>query len=268
MGRQRQLRWAPLRLTETTWLATVNNRVNFWNYPGSKNPSGTPSNARNSGGWSVLRAISIAKAKGKSIGFSECGTGSKGNPTDPTVALLDDVEWVKWFWRTCQSAISQGVPIAHMNIWNIYASDGQWLYNAPDTYDPQPNVALAYRKYFLDDHSSGETAPTGSTGATAPTGATGSTGQIASAVITDINNVSATLSISGLTHTFYTNETGLADNIFVYDDGAGGWVIAPNNASRTPKCVLTKNGLSIVAIGFTTIIDGSTGTRLHPSNSR
>ena len=54
----------------------------------------------------MLRAISIAKAKGKSIGFSECGTGSKGNPTDPTVALLDDVEWVKWFWRTCQSAIS------------------------------------------------------------------------------------------------------------------------------------------------------------------
>lgn len=94
-----------------------------------------------------MRAISIAKAKGKPIAFSECGTGG-GTNTD--AFSLNDPTWVAWFWQTLQSAISQGVSIAHINIWNIYASDGQWMYNAPDTFDPQPLVRTAYRKYFGD----------------------------------------------------------------------------------------------------------------------
>lgn len=130
--------------TQFDWMQNANNRKKFWNYPGIKDDG---NNHYSYGAWSALRTIAIAKAKGKAIAFSECGTGAS---TNTNAFFGNDPTWVQWFWGICQSAISQGVPIAHINIWNIYASDGQWMYNAPDTFDPQPLVRTAYRKYFGD----------------------------------------------------------------------------------------------------------------------
>ena len=157
------------------WLQNPNNRKKFWNYPGIKT-NYPPKDVYDysSGGWSMLRAIEIAKAKNKPIAFSECGTGG-GSNTD--AFYNNDPTWVRWFWQTLQSAISQGVSIAHVNIWNIYADDGRWMYSAPDSFDPQPDVALAYRKYFGDGAFAGGPTPVSGDG-TVPTvgGGTGGTG--------------------------------------------------------------------------------------------
>lgn len=137
---------------QTEWIKNPNNRKKFWNYPGIKDDG---DNQYSYGGWSALRTIAIAKAKGKSIAFSECGTGG-GSNTDAYVN--NDATWVQWFWGICQSAISQGVKIEHINIWNIYADDGQWWYSV-NGYDPQPDVKAAYRKYFGDGSYAGGPTP-------------------------------------------------------------------------------------------------------------
>jgi hypothetical protein len=236
------------------WNANVNNRRKYWNYPGCKRDAPT-----SSGGWSVLRAIALAKAKGKPIAFSECGTGSKG--TDTSVALLNSPDWVIWFWQTLQSAISQGVTIEHINLWNIYAGDGQWEYSAPDSYDPQPLVTLAYRKYFGDGLFAGGPAPIsgGVTPAPTPTPTPTPGSGPATIAITGTNGVnftfSATLADFNNRRNLYTPETGLGTNIYLFPDSnvPGLLKVGPDTASSVSAVVVTKNGLNIEAYGFPSI---------------
>ena len=229
---------------QATWISKVNNRRTYWNYPGIKGnyPNLGQINDTNPGGWSPLRALAIAKQKGKPIAFSECGCGGVNSDNQfYNNYLTNDPEWVKWFWQTCQSAISQGVPIAHINIWNIYADDGQWWFSSTD-YDPQPLVKAAMRKYFGDGTYSGGPAPTpvnGSVGASGPaaTGGTGSTGSLGSTgttgststgnapsatssmVLTTTDGTSVTLSLAA-EHNWYQNETGLSFNVYFFLDTA------------------------------------------------
>ena len=91
----------------------------------------------------------------------------------------------------------------------------------------------------------------GSTGSAPASGAN----KPATAAITDItgHTFSTDLPFPLVTHNYYQNETSLNANVYLYSDGVGGWVIAPSDANLIPKIVLTKNGNSIVATGFTDI---------------
>lgn len=146
---------------QSEWTSKVNNRRKFWNYPGIKDNYPAQGNVYDysPGSWSALRAIEIAKAKGKKVAFSECGSGE----LDPGDGNYDhyfpnDSEWAKWFWQILQSAISQGVVISHFNLWNVWADDGHWWYAVPGR-DPQPVTRKAMRMYFGDGYYEGGPTP-------------------------------------------------------------------------------------------------------------
>lgn len=274
---------------QAAWIANANNRRKFWNYPGIKDDG---DNHYSYGAWSALRTIAIAKAKGKAIAFSECGTGgvdtTSGNYNN---YLNDDPEWVKWFWQICQSAISQGVPIAHINVWNIYADDGHWMYSAPDTYNPQPNVTLAYRKYFGDGSYSGgptpssgngvipsiggSTSTTGGTGGTTTTsggtggttttsGGTGGTvtyNTLATVKVTGTNGTVKTLALNAQPPmNFYGSDTGLGCNINYFVGTDGNLILNSSADGVISACEVTRNGSTVTSlISNTTYVTGTSG---------
>ena len=225
-----------------TWLADPVNRRHFWTRPGATQYQDYGA------GWGLEQHIAFAKAHGKPIAISECGTGNKSTSTGP----LDDPEFPTWLRSMLDSAVAQGVTVDHVNIWATDQGDGAWgFFNGE-----HPLEAAAWKSAF-GDASVPAPAP-----APAPAPSPAQTTGVATAVLTDKNGKSVTLQIEGVKKDYYANDTGLASNVYVYaNQAATGWIIQPDNSSDLPTIVLTTNGLDITPEYFNnvTINKPSTG---------
>ena len=71
-------------------------------------------------------------------------------------------------------------------------------------------------------------------------------------IVTDTNGrvFTTALPFPLATTPYYASATGLNQNLFLYSNGAGGWIIAPSSTYNAPKIVLAANGNPIAAAGF------------------
>ena len=120
------------------WWADPLNRDHFWSHPNATqwSPNGTPGS-----GFGIEDAIALAKADGKPLAISETGAGGDGLTTGP----VDDPEFPKWLASELSKALSEGVSIAYVNIWDVKLSDGNWSFSGAAG---KPLEAAAWAQYF------------------------------------------------------------------------------------------------------------------------
>ena len=153
------------------------NRTHYWT-----NPAANEYSLDASGGHSLSlgNLITFAEQQGKTFAIGETGAGNAGNGAD----VLDDPTFPQWLASTLQTAQSQGLNVAYVNIWDTNQGGTYEFSNAADL---KPQEAAAWAKYFgvqsttttATATSSTSTAAT-STTTTTSTSATGSSSTISS----------------------------------------------------------------------------------------
>ena len=205
-----------------TWYGKPGNSEHFWNWPDATEWHKQGGN----GGFGFKDALALCKQYGLPMSICETGAGNKDASTGPA----DDAAFPAWLKGAVAEANAAGVEVLFANVWATSQSDGAW--GCLD--GEQPKTVAAWKACGF-----------GAAASAVPSGP-------AVAVLTDRRGTTATITITGA-HAYYVNQTGLIGNVWVYDDGAGGLVIAPSNADDVPTCLLRKNGNLVAAQGFRSI---------------
>lgn len=193
----------------SNWFADPLNRVHYWNYPGAdqSDPLG-----QSGAGWSLDEAIQLAETDNKPIAVPETGAG--GNATyGPT----DDPAFPAWLASTLAQSSAQ---VAFVNVWDATVDDGNWDFSAASADKPQE--AAAWAEYF----------GAASAGTTSPTPLVVQSGTVRYVIEANEPNSVLTFTdtagnqivmpaIASGAQNWYTNQTGLEDNVHQWVDSAG-----------------------------------------------
>ncbi len=101
----------------TTWSANTVNREHFWDYPNF-----TQWSYQSSGGYGLVEGLNFAKAHKKPFALSECGAGGNGGSSGP----VDEGDFPLYLAARLSLAMSQGVAIEYVTVWDVNVGDGSW----------------------------------------------------------------------------------------------------------------------------------------------
>ncbi len=121
-----------------TWLADPVNRTHYWKYPAATKWSldGSGGNA-----LSFSQLIAFAEGHHKPFGVSETGAGNCNGGH----SVCDDSAFPQWLNSTLSSAITAGLSVAYVDIWN---SNGGGNYQYSFSANNKPNELTAWKQYF------------------------------------------------------------------------------------------------------------------------
>ena len=120
------------------WAAVAENRAHYFRYPNATRYLHEPT--LTNPGWSMPQMIQFAKLHRKQISIDETGVGKSGGGLGPS----DDPEFPKYLAGVLAEAVSKGVAVRHVNIWDVKLGDGDWDFRGGS----KPLAAAAWRKYF------------------------------------------------------------------------------------------------------------------------